>query len=51
MARPATDTRCLHVRRHIGNMGVAPKFKPSAAVNSIPPSNFGGNIGALAPVF
>eukprot|EP00879_Flechtneria_rotunda_P024312 GHRR01025768.1.p1 GENE.GHRR01025768.1~~GHRR01025768.1.p1 ORF type:complete len:216 (+),score=51.69 GHRR01025768.1:731-1378(+) len=29
---------------HIGNIGVAPKYKPDAAVNSIPPLQTGGNM-------
>jgi acetamidase/formamidase len=29
---------------HIGNIGLAPKFKPNEAVNSIPPLPTGGNM-------
>jgi acetamidase/formamidase len=29
---------------HIGNIGLAPRFKPSEAVNSIPPLPTGGNM-------
>ena len=29
---------------HIGNIGLAPKYKPDEAVNSIPPTRTGGNM-------
>jgi acetamidase/formamidase len=29
---------------HIGNIGLAPKFRPAEAVNSIPPLPTGGNM-------
>jgi hypothetical protein len=29
---------------HVGNIGLAPKYKPDEAVNSIPPTRTGGNM-------